>query len=98
MCVYQLKKLFALILLFISLSLFYFEHFLQIGLMGVTFMVGCCYFVQFFRGFGFYVLLVAVGGVVVLFPIDDQVAIIILIRFLTMDLQKVGKERKEIEK
>lgn len=61
----------------------------KIGLLGVTFLVGCCYFVKFFRGVAFYILLIAVGIPVVLFPIDDQVAVVILIQFLTKDLQKV---------
>lgn len=46
---------------------------------------------KFFRGVAFYILLIAVGIAVVLFPIDDQVAVVILIHFLTKDLQKVKK-------
>lgn len=36
-------------------------------------------------------LLIVVGFIVVLFPVDDQVAIVILIQFLMEDLQKVKR-------
>lgn len=44
-----------------------------------------------FRGIAFYILLAVVSTVVVLFPIDDQVAIVILLEFLTKDPQKVSE-------
>lgn len=61
----------------------------QIGLLGVAFLVGCCYFVKFVRGVFFYAVLAAVGTAIILFPIDEEVAVVILFNFLTQDLQKV---------
>lgn len=58
--------------------------------MGVTFLVGCSYFVKKFRGLSFYVLLIGVGIAVALFPINDKLAFIILLKFLTKDMQKVN--------
>ncbi|XP_031626122.1 dolichol kinase [Contarinia nasturtii] len=62
---------------------------LQIGLLGIAFLVGCCYFVKMFQGLAFYILLAAICIIVVLFPVDDQMAILVLFRFLTEDLQKL---------
>lgn len=62
----------------------------QIGLLGVIFLVGCSYFVILFQGLAFYVLLIGVGMAIVLFPIDDELAFILLVKFLTKDLQKVN--------
>ncbi|XP_055308578.1 dolichol kinase isoform X2 [Sitodiplosis mosellana] len=63
---------------------------LQIGLAGVALLACCCYFVKFLRGLAFYALLTVLTIVIILFPIDDQMAIVILIEFLIKDLQKVA--------
>lgn len=67
------------------------DIFHQIGLLGVLFIVTTSYYVKIFRGIAFYILLAIVSTVVVLFPIDDQVAIVILLEFLTKDPQKVSE-------
>lgn len=61
----------------------------QIGLSGVTIIVACCYYLRFLRGIAFYVLFLIVGGTIILFPIDNQIAIVVVVEFLTKDLQKV---------
>lgn len=50
---------------------------------------------KFFRGLAFYVLLMGVGLAVVLFPIDEEIAVLILVKFLTKDMQKVSNDRNE---
>lgn len=35
-------------------------------------------------------LFVIIGGVILLFPIDNQIAVVVIVEFLTKDLQKVG--------
>lgn len=44
---------------------------------------------KIFRGIAFYVLLAVVLVVVILVPIENQLAIMVLLEFLTKDLQKV---------
>lgn len=62
---------------------------LQVGLFGVAFLVGCCHFVPYFRGIAFYALLAIVGFVIVLFPIGDNVAAILLLEFILADMRRV---------
>lgn len=62
---------------------------LQVGLFGVAFLVGCCHFVPYFRGIAFYTLLAIVGFVIVLFPIDDNFAAIVLLEFILADMRRV---------
>lgn len=57
--------------------------------MGVMFIVGACYFVKHFRRWAFYILIISVIVPVISFPIDDRPAMLILIEFITKDLQRV---------
>lgn len=63
------------------------------GLLGVTFIAGCCHFLKVFRGLLFYFLLASVALVVVLCPIGNDLAVVALVEFIFSDNQKVMKSR-----
>lgn len=66
------------------------DYSFQIGLLGVTFIAGCSQFVEAVRGLLFYALLAFVGLIVILFPIGDDLAIVVLVEFVFGDVQRVG--------
>lgn len=62
----------------------------QVGLFGIAFIVGCSHFFKLFRGLAFYALLVGTGIIIVLFPIGDNMAILLLVDFILSDIQRVS--------
>lgn len=62
----------------------------QLTLVGVAVIIALTKWFKLFRGVLFYVLVIVIGGLIMIFPVQHNVALVILVQFVFGDWERVS--------